>query len=201
MQIRLSSCACIILFSVLFQGQVLTIADQDPPRTGPMKLKKGINGFISGTSKRIKFVENVFCSQIFKHTLCGNILIVFSCVFLVLDRSSSAVHSLTVCPLICSFMHFDQTHEIPATAHFLILAVIRNSLSFSVCHAWTVECQTTDKNPPLFRLFPAVFRSQFVSVCACERERERCGVGDRERWHCVWHANAVYVSYCTPLLK
>ena len=128
MQIRLSSCACIILFSVLFQGQVVTIADQHSSHTGPIKLKKtGVlmctkhhrNGFISGTSKRIKFVENVFCSQIFKHTLCGNILIVFSCVFLVLDRSSSAVHSLTVSPLICSFTHFDQMQQIPGAAHFL----------------------------------------------------------------------------------
>ena len=40
MQIRLSSCACIILFSVFFQGQVVTIADQDSSHTGPIKLKK-----------------------------------------------------------------------------------------------------------------------------------------------------------------
>ena len=67
-QIRLSSCACIILFSVFFQGQVVTIADQDPSRIGPLKLKNtGVlkctkhhtNGFISGTSKRVIFVECV----------------------------------------------------------------------------------------------------------------------------------------------
>ena len=61
-QIRLSSCACIILFSVFFQSQVVTIADQDPSRTGPIKLKKTgvlmctkhhISGFIRGTSKRV----------------------------------------------------------------------------------------------------------------------------------------------------
>ena len=66
MQIRLSSCACIILFSVFFQGQVVTIADRDPSGTGPIKLKKTdvlmctkhhING-LSGTSKRVTFVEN-----------------------------------------------------------------------------------------------------------------------------------------------
>ena len=93
MQIRLPSCACIILLSVFFHGQVVTIADQDLSRPGPMKLKKtGVlmctkhhtNGFISGTSKRVTFVENVFCSQKFNHILCGNILIVSSCVFLVL---------------------------------------------------------------------------------------------------------------------
>ena len=59
MQVRLS---CIILFSVFFQGQVVTIADQDPSRTGPIKLKKTgvlmctkhhINGFIRGTSKQV----------------------------------------------------------------------------------------------------------------------------------------------------
>ena len=44
MQIRLSNCACIILFSVFFQGQVVTIADQDPFRTGPIKLKR--QGFL-----------------------------------------------------------------------------------------------------------------------------------------------------------
>ena len=38
-------------------------------------------------------------------------------------RSSSAVHSLTVSLLICSFMHIDQTQEIPGAAHFLILAL------------------------------------------------------------------------------
>ena len=72
MQIRLSSCACIILFSVFFQGQVVTIANQDPSRTGPIKLKKtGVlmcrklhtNGFISGTNKQVTFVENVLCSK------------------------------------------------------------------------------------------------------------------------------------------
>ena len=124
MQIRLSSCACIILFSVFFQGQVVTIADQDLSRTGPMTLKKGINGFISGTSKRIKFVENVFCSQIFNHTLCSSILIVCLCVFLVLYRSSSAVHSLTVSPLVCSFTHFDQMQQSPGAAHCYTGAVI-----------------------------------------------------------------------------
>ena len=85
MQIRLFSCACIILFSVFFQGQVATIADRDPYGTGPIKLKKTgvlmctkhhINGFTSGTSKRVKFVKNVLCSQNFNHILCGNILIV-----------------------------------------------------------------------------------------------------------------------------
>ena len=69
MRIRLSSCACLILFSVFFQGQVVTIAD--PSGTGPIKLKKTgvlmctkhhINGFTSGTSKRVKFVENVSVS-------------------------------------------------------------------------------------------------------------------------------------------
>ena len=83
--IRLSSCACIILFSVFFQGQVVIIADQDPSHTGPIKLKKTgvlmrtkhhINGFISGTSKQVKFVENVLYSQTFNHILCDNILIV-----------------------------------------------------------------------------------------------------------------------------
>ena len=93
-QIRLSSCACIILFSVFFQGQVITVADQDSSRAGPIKLKKTgvlmcakhhINGFISGTSKRVKFVENVLYSQTFNHILCGNILIVCCMyVFLVL---------------------------------------------------------------------------------------------------------------------
>ena len=62
MQIKLCSCACIILLSVFFQGQVVTIADQDPSRTGPIQLKKTgvfmctkhhINGFISGTSKQV----------------------------------------------------------------------------------------------------------------------------------------------------
>ena len=93
MQIRLSSCACIILFSVFFQGQVVTVADQDPSCTGPIELKKTgvlmctkhhINKFISGTSKQVKFVENVLGSQKFNHILSGNILIVCSCVFLVL---------------------------------------------------------------------------------------------------------------------
>ena len=74
--------------SVFFQGQVVTIADQDSSLTGPIKLKKTgvliftkhhINGFMSGTSKRVKFVENVLCSQKFNHILCGNILIV--CVY------------------------------------------------------------------------------------------------------------------------
>uniref|UniRef100_UPI0025CEBAEB hypothetical protein n=1 Tax=Thiolapillus sp. TaxID=2017437 RepID=UPI0025CEBAEB len=93
-QMRLSSCACIILFSVFFQGQVITVADQDSSRTGPIKLKKTgvlmrtkhhINGFTSGTSKRVKFVENVLYSQTFNHILCGNILIVCCMyVFLVL---------------------------------------------------------------------------------------------------------------------
>ena len=94
MQIRLSSCACIILFSVFYQGQVVTIADRDPSGTGPIKLKKTgvlmctkhhVSGFISGTSKRVKFVENVLYSQTFNHILCGNILIVCCMyVFLVL---------------------------------------------------------------------------------------------------------------------
>ena len=93
MQIKLCSCACIILFSVFFQGQVITVADQDSSRAGPIKLKKTgvlmcakhhINGFISGTSKRVKFVENVLYSQTFNHILCGNILIACMYVFLVL---------------------------------------------------------------------------------------------------------------------
>ena len=93
MQIRLPNCACIIMFSVFFQGQVFTVADQDPFCTGPIKLKKTrvlmctkhhINGFASGTSKRMKFVENVLCSQKCNLILCGNIFIVCSCVFLVL---------------------------------------------------------------------------------------------------------------------
>ena len=93
MQIRLSSCACIILFSVFFQGQVVTIAYQDSSCTGPIKLKKTgvlmytkhhINGFISRTSKWVTFVENVLYSQKCNHILFGYILIVCSCVFLVL---------------------------------------------------------------------------------------------------------------------
>ena len=85
MQIRLSSCACIILFSVFFQGQVVTVADQDSSHTGPIKLKKTgvlmftkehLNGFMSGTSEWVKFVENVLCSQKCNHIFCGNILIV-----------------------------------------------------------------------------------------------------------------------------
>ena len=85
MQIRLSSCACTILFPVFFQGQVATLADQDPSCTGPIKLKKTgvlmctkhhVSGFISGTSKRVKFVENVLCRQKCNYILCGNVLIV-----------------------------------------------------------------------------------------------------------------------------
>ena len=85
MQLRLSSCACIILFSVFFQGQVVTIADQDSSLTGPIKLKKTgvlmctkhhVSGFIGGTSKRVKFVENVLCRQKCNYILCGNVLIV-----------------------------------------------------------------------------------------------------------------------------
>ena len=62
MQIKLSRCACVILFSVFLQGQVVTTADQDPSRTGPVKLEKTrvlmctkhhVNGFISGTSKEL----------------------------------------------------------------------------------------------------------------------------------------------------
>ena len=49
-----------------------------------MCTKHHVNGFISGTSKRVKFVENVFCSQKYKHILCGNILIVCWYVFQVL---------------------------------------------------------------------------------------------------------------------
>ena len=65
-QMRLSSCACIILFSVFFQGQVVKIADQVSSRTGHIQLQKTgvllctehhVNGFMSGTSKRVKFVE------------------------------------------------------------------------------------------------------------------------------------------------
>ena len=93
MQLRLSSCVCIIQFSVFFQGQVVTIADQDSSCTGPIKLKKTgvlmytkhhINGFISRTSKWVTFVENVLYSQKCNHILFGYILIVCSCVFLML---------------------------------------------------------------------------------------------------------------------
>ena len=72
MQIKLCSCACIILFSVFFQGQVVTIADQDLSRPGPMKLKKTgvlmctkhhING-LSGTSKWVIFAECVVSPKI-----------------------------------------------------------------------------------------------------------------------------------------
>ena len=71
-------------------------------------------------------------------------------------------------------MHFDQTQEIPGAAHFFYTGPVTwNSLLFSVCHAWTVECQTTIKSPPLFHLFPAVFRSQFISVCV-----DKCDVGE-----------------------
>ena len=83
--IRQSSCACTILFPVFFQGQVATLADQDPSCTGPIKLKKTgvpictkhhINGFISGIRKQVKFVENVLCRQKCNYILCGNVLIV-----------------------------------------------------------------------------------------------------------------------------
>ena len=54
----------------------------------------------------------------------------FNCLFLCIPsvinisyRSSSAVLSLTVSPLIGSFMHFDQTQGIPGAAHFLILVL------------------------------------------------------------------------------
>ena len=117
-QMRLPSCAAIILFSVFFQGQVVTVADQVPSRTGPIQLKKTgvlmctkhhINGFASGTSKRVKFVENVLCSQKFNHILCGNIFIVCSCVFLVLQTYFSDLlscilpHSLSAHLLVYAF--------------------------------------------------------------------------------------------------
>ena len=112
-QIRLSRCACIILFSVFFQGQVITVADQDSSRTGPIKLKKTgvlmctkhhINGFISGTNKRVKFVENVLCRQKFYHILCCNNLIVCSCVFLLLSTYLTDLLQLyTPSQSLCSF--------------------------------------------------------------------------------------------------
>ena len=92
-QLRLSSCACIILFSVFFQSQVVTVADQDPSQAGSTKLKKTVvlmctkhhmNGFLNGTSKQVTFIENVLCSQKLNHILWGIIVIVCSCVFLVL---------------------------------------------------------------------------------------------------------------------
>ena len=139
-----------------------------------MCTKHQINGFISGTSKRVKFVENVLCSQKSNHILCGNILIICSCVFLVLYLTDLLqLYIPSVFRLICSLTHFNQTHEIPGAVQFLILALSSGIVChFFVCHAWTVERQTTVNSPTHFHLFPAVFRSLFINVCVdkCDME-------------------------------
>ena len=99
----------------------------------------------------------------------------FMCIPSVISyRSSSAVQSLTVFRLICSLTHFNQTHEIPGAVQFLILALSSGIVChFFVCHAWTVERQTTVNSPTHFHLFPAVFRSLFINVCV-----DKCDVGE-----------------------
>ena len=94
----------------------------------------------------------------------------FNCMFICIPsvinvsyRSSSAVHSLTVSLLI--YVYWSDTRNSRGSTLSYTGPVIWNSLPFSVCHAWTVECQTTVISPPLFHLFPAVFRPQLISVC------------------------------------
>ena len=88
------------------------------------------NGFISGTSEGVKFVENVLCSQKFNHILCGNILIVCSCVFLVftdllqLYTPSQSLHSSAHSRILI------RQEKFQGAVHFVILALS----SRIVCH-------------------------------------------------------------------
>ena len=134
-----------------------------------MCTKYHINRFISGTSKRVKFVENVLRSQKCNHILCGNISLlvhVYSKCYkhiLQIFFSCTLPHRLSTHLLIHAF--WSDTRNSRGSALSYTGPVIWNSLPFSVGHAWTVECQTTVKSPPVFHIFPAVFRSQFISVC------------------------------------
>ena len=106
------------------------------------------SSFISVTSKHVKFVENVLCGQKFNHILCCNTLIVCVCeipiVINISYRSSSDVHSLTVSMLICSFMHFGQTQEIPGAAHFIL-----GLSSGIVCHFLSATLGLSSVKPQL----------------------------------------------------
>ena len=107
-----------------------------------------------------------------KHFNC----LLYVCIPSVINISDrcSAVHSLSISLLICSFTHFDQTQKNSrGSALSYTGPVIWDSLPFSICHAWTVECQTIVKSSYLFPLFPAVFRSQFFSVCV-----DKCDMGE-----------------------
>ena len=147
-----------------------------------MCTKHHVSGLISGTSKRVKFVENVLCRQKFYHILCCNNLIVCSCVFLLLSTYLTDLLQL-----------YTPSQSLHLSAHSRILVRHKKfqgqrtflywPSSGIVCHAWTVECQTTVKRPPLFHLLSAVFRSKFISVCV-----DKCDVGEvlNGLWLCVY---------------
>ena len=130
------------------------------------------------------------CSQSFFHILCGNILIVHTyskCYEYILQIffSCTLPHSLSAHLLIHTF--WSDTRNSRGSALSYTGPIIWNSLPFSVCHAWTVECQTTVKSPPLFHLFPAMFRSQFIRVCV-----DKCDVGEFLNDLGLW----VYIRGC-----
>ena len=104
----------------------------------------------------------------------------FNCLFLCIPsvinisyRSSSAVHSLTVSPLICSFTHFDQTQEIQGAAHSLILDLLFGI----VCHFLSAMLGLLSVKPQLkVHLFSIYFQlclDPSSSVCV-----DKCDVGE-----------------------